>query len=145
MSVKNHHSQVCRPLLLHFHGTVCTVLERRIFWTQCLLMEPDPRCWILTPSNSTVLSGPITVQAFGVCENETSRKETFIWVSQQMGPKCVSCSISTKHTQPGWWIQYPFWSINLTDWKGKGFFFNAMRLSVPCRLSLSCVPHPPTE
>lgn len=31
------------------------------------------------------------------------------------------------HSQ-AWWIWYTFWSINLTDWKGKGFFFNAMRV-----------------
>lgn len=86
-------------------------------------MEPNPSCAILTPSNCTVLSGPLTMQAFGVCEKETSWRDTFIWISQQMGPKCVSCSITAKHTQPVWWIQYPFWSINLTDWKGKGFFF----------------------
>lgn len=30
------------------------------------------------------------------------------------------------HSQ-AWWIWYPFWSISLTGWKGKGCFFNAVR------------------
>lgn len=102
-------------------------------------MEPNPSCAILTPSNSRVPSGPLTIQAFGVCENETSWRETFIWTSQQMGPKCVSCSITIKHTQPGWWIQYPFWSINLTDWKGKGFF------SMPCSFQWLADSHFPVH
>lgn len=69
------------------------------------------------------------MQGLGVYENETFWRETFIWISQQVSPKCVLCSITTKHTaRPDWFdiLSGPWiWQIG-RERKGIFFFFNAI-------------------
>lgn len=146
MSVLNCNSRVCSPLPLHFPGRVHTVLQRRIFWAWCLLMEPIPAVQSSCRVTAGVSSGLLTMQSLGVCENETSLRETFIWISQQVRPKCVYVPLLINTHSQAWWIWYPFRTISLTDWKGKGFFFQ-------CHASFQCLadnhfpdaPCPPTE
>ena len=75
--------------------------QRRIFWTRCLLTEPIPAVQFSRWVTAGDSSGLLTMQGFGVCENERSWRETFIWVSEQVSPKRGLRSISTKNTQPG--------------------------------------------
>lgn len=146
MSLLNRNSQVCSPLPLHFPGRVHTVLQRRIFWTWCLLMEPIAAVRSSCRVTAGVSSGLLTMQSFGVCENETSLRETFIWISQQVSPKCVLCSITNKHTQPGLMDLIPFLVHQSDRLEGKGIFFQ-------CHASFQCLaddhfpdaPCPPTE
>lgn len=128
ISTRNRNSQFCTPLPRRSPGRVYTVRQKRTFWTRCLLAEPIPAVQSSCRVTAGVSSGLLTTQGFGVCENETSWRGTFIWISQQVSSKCVLRSITTKHTQPGLMDLIHFLVHQSDRLEGKGFFFNAMRV-----------------